>query len=296
MTLTNVSSKVSLMGSTIYSAAKWPALLKEIPKKARPGRLFIKGTPPPKDALIISIVGTRNPTSYGRDAAHEIARELAGRGIILASGLAMGIDSIIHRAALEAGAPTLAVLGSGLNEDVLYPKENLDLAQKIVAGGGALISEYEDAQKPELWTFPQRNRIIAGIAKVVIVIEAGEKSGALITARFAAEFGREVMALPGSIFHSQSAGTNALIKDGASPITSADDVFSALGLDPARKDKKTTPESAEEAKILNILEEELPLDEIIKRTGIGPHAVLSATAALEIRGAVKNSGGLWRKT
>ncbi len=283
------------MDSTIYSAALWPALLKEVPEKAKPVQLFIKGAPPPADALIVSIVGTRNPSSYGKDAAYEIAIRLARYGIVLASGMALGIDSIVHRAALEAGTPTLAILGSGLDDTVLYPKENIELAKKIIEGGGALISEYEDTQKPELWTFPKRNRIVAGIAKIVIVIEAGEKSGALITARFAAEFGREVMALPGSIFHPQSVGTNALIKEGAAPITSADDVFWALGLEPERTHKKIAPESIEEEEILNVLGEELSLDEIIKRSGIAAHAVLSAMTALEIRGAIKNAGGVYRK-
>ncbi|MBI2052970.1 MAG: DNA-protecting protein DprA, partial [Candidatus Ryanbacteria bacterium] len=175
------------MDATIYSVTprgeRWPALLRELPEKAKPKKLFVKGALPPADALVISIVGTRKPTSYGRELASQIVRALAPFRVVVASGMAIGIDAIAHRTALEEKLPTLAFLGCGLDESVIYPRENLMLARNIISGGGAVISEYEHDQKAALWTFPERNRIIAGIAHALIVVEAGEKSGALITAR-----------------------------------------------------------------------------------------------------------------
>lgn len=284
------------MDATIYSRFEWPRLLREIPEKIQPKTLYIAGAPPPPDALIISIVGTRRPTSYGKEVAHEIAGALARARIIIASGLALGIDSIAHTAALEAGTPTIAILGSGINENLLYPKENVPLARRIIESGGSIISEYDASQKPELWTFPQRNRIIAGIAQATIVIEAGEKSGALITARFANDFNRDVFALPGSIFHSQSHGTNTLIKDGATPITSVDSILAALGLETTTRNEKLEAATEEERLILKVLDEESSLDEIIKKTGLSAQKVLSTTLDLEIRGMIKNTGGgIYRK-
>jgi DNA processing protein len=225
----------------------------------------------------------------------EIARALARRNIIIVSGMARGVDTIAHRAALDADAPTIAVLGSGLSEKVIYPKDNVGLSREIAAKGGAIISEYESDQKPELWTFPQRNRIIAGIAKAVIVTEAGEKSGALITARYALEYGRDVLALPGQMMSPLSRGTNTLIKEGATPITSIDDIFEALGIDVSSKEMSTKEHSPDERTILEQLTEELSTDEIIKRTQLSPHAVLASIASLEIEGMIKQTGGMWRK-
>ena len=294
------SLTVKIMGSSIYridsNSPEWPELLCELPEKARPKELFVRGTLPPKDALIVSIVGTRKPTTYGRDMAEDIARTLTLRGIVIASGMALGIDTVAHQTAIATHAPTLAILGNGLSESVMYPKENLALSREIVESGGAIISEYKDDQKPELWTFPQRNRIIAGIAKAVVVIEAGEKSGALITARFATEYNREVFALPGQIKSAQSQGTNALIKQGAIPITSANDILEALGLAPETEKIERESASEEEQKILDALDEERGLDDIIRQTQLAPHAVLAATTSLELRGFVRSTGGIYRKT
>lgn len=285
--------------ASIYSITKsdphWPLLLNELPEKAPPKSLYIKGTLPPADALVVGVVGTRKPSLYGKDAAAEITRALARRGVVIASGLALGIDSVAHKIALEEDTPTIAILGCGLDPKVLYPKENADLAKKIVEQNGALVSEYEPAQKPELWTFPQRNRIIAGIAKAIIVIEAGEKSGALITARFATDYGRDVYALPGQIYNTQALGTNALIKQGAVPITSPDDVLEALGF-PAEERQTPQASTPDEEKILEALDESESLDEVIKHTRLPASTVLATTTALEIRGMIKNiGGGLYRK-
>ncbi len=286
---------------SIYSISKtdahWPNLLRELPAKAQPKQLYIRGQLPPSDALVVAVVGTRKPSNYGKDAAIEIVRALAHHRIVIASGMALGIDSIAHKTALEENTPTIAVLGCGLDQSVIYPKDNIALAEKICASGGALVSEYPPGQKPELWTFPQRNRIIAGIAKAIIVIEAGEKSGALITARFATEYNRDVLALPGQIFNSQAQGTNILIKQGATPITSPDDILEVLGLETnSIKSTEKNYATPEEEKILAILNESESLDTIIKQTKLPANIVLASTTLLEIRGMIKNiGGGLYRK-
>ncbi|MSR76024.1 MAG: DNA-protecting protein DprA [Candidatus Ryanbacteria bacterium] len=287
------------MEPSIYSITHthqgWPALLRELPPKAVPAALHIKGALPSPDTLIVGIVGSRNPTRYGKDMTEEIARALARRGIVIASGMARGVDTIAHRAALDVGTPTIAVLGSGLSEKVIYPKDNIGLSREIATKNGAVISEYGADQKPELWTFPQRNRIIAGIAKAVIVTEAGEKSGALITARYALEYGRDVLALPGQMTSPLSRGTNALIKEGAIPIVSIDSIFEALGIEISSEIKNTMAYSPDEQTILEHLTEELSTDEIIKRTRLAPQVVLASTASLEIEGMIKQTGGVWRK-
>lgn len=288
------------MDSSIYTVEErdpgWPILLKELPERVRPKKLYIKGTLPPPDALIVAIVGTRRPSYYGKEAAYSIARKLAEHRIVIVSGMARGIDSIAHKAALDAGTPTIAVLGTGLDERVIYPRENMEVAKKIIGEGGAVISEYEPDTHAEHWTFPQRNRIIAGISRTTIVIEAGAKSGALITARFATEFGRDVFALPGSIYSSQSQGTNNLIKQGAIPITSELDILEALGLKEEATPANAANVSSEEQKILSALEEELALDEIIKKTGLPAGEVLALITTLEIRGMIKGiGGGIYRK-
>jgi len=299
LTLDFQSSTVPIMEPSIYSVTerseKWPALLQELPQKSKPKQLYVAGELPPPDALVVGIVGTRRPTSYGKDATEAITRALSDRGIVIASGLAAGIDSIAHKTALEMNVPTIAVLGSGVSEAVLYPKENLELFRAIAHGGGAVISEYPPDQKPELWTFPQRNRIIAGIAKAVVVIEAGEKSGALITAQFATEFNRDVFALPGPISSAVSKGTNKLIKEGAIAISDPNDILAALGFEERAQAHTVHDVSHDEQKILDALHESLALDEIIKATRLNPAAVLASTTSLELRGIIKSDGGTYRK-
>jgi DNA processing protein len=291
--------KVVVMESSIYkvehNSPTWPSLLNQVSEKVKPAALNVKGKLPPNDALIVAVVGTRRPSHYGIDVADSITRSLAKKGVVIVSGLAIGIDTIAHKAALAEGTPTLAVVGCGLNNDVMYPKQNVPLAEIICLRGGALISEYENDKNAEVWTFPQRNRIIAGIAHSTIVIEAGEKSGAIITARHALEFGREVFAVPGSIYSSQSVGTNTLIKEGAQPITSADDLFKSLGIE-FDNIRIETSINSEEKKVLQALSSELQLNDLIKITQLSPTKILAAASSLELKGLVKDmGGGIWRK-
>jgi DNA processing protein len=276
----------------ILEKREWPELLHQLPNQAKPKQLWIEGDPLPSDALCVAMVGTRRYTPYGKEAAYDIAFELAKQKIVIVSGLAVGIDTVAHEAALDAGGRTIAVLGSGLDPKVCFSFRNHALAERITRSGGALISEYEPRQIATLWTFPQRNRIIAGIAKAVAVIEAREKSGALITARFATEYNRELFALPGSIFAETSRGTNKLIAQGAFPLSCARDILATLGL--ARENGLEQTREAlsfPERRAIETLEEPLSLDEIIKRSKLPTHEIMTATSMLEIKGLIRNMGG-----
>ena len=175
-----------------------PPQLLEIPQP--PKTLYIRGTLPSQDAIYLAVVGSRKYTSYGRDICEKLVRGLAGYPVIIVSGLALGIDTIAHKTAMSVGLTTIAFPGSGLDNSVLYPRTNLSLAQEIINAGGCLISEMQPTERATLYSFPQRNRLMAGISKAVLIIEAEEKSGTLITARMALDYNRDVLAVPGSIF------------------------------------------------------------------------------------------------
>lgn len=192
-----------------------------------PPVLFTRGCLTPADSIAVALVGTRRATSYGRAVAERLTRELASAGVTVVSGLARGIDTVVHHAALQAGGRTLAVLGNGL--DQVYPAENAALARGIVdKRAGALVSEFPPGIPPDAVNFPRRNRIISGLSLATVIVEAGERSGALITADFALEQGRDVLAVPGSVFSPTCAGTNELLKQGATPVTSAKDILDVL--------------------------------------------------------------------
>jgi len=205
---------------------RYPSRLREAPDG--PAVLYVRGSLPPDSTPLVAVVGTRRPTSYGRQATAELVDGLVSRGVIIVSGLAIGIDTVAHREALERGGTTVAVLASGL--DLVYPAENLALAQRIAANG-ALVSEYPPGVKPRPESFLLRNRIMSGLSAGVVVIEAGERSGALRTAHAAVDQNREVFALPGSIFSTQSRGTNHLIQEGAKLVRSVEDILVELGID-----------------------------------------------------------------
>lgn len=275
------------------SSKEFPALLGEIPEP--PEKLFLRGKLPSPELIPIAVVGSRNATPYGRDAVKTIIAGLRGYPIAIISGLALGIDSYAHRAALDAGLYTLAVPGSGLSDDVIYPRNHLSLAHEILEKGGGLLSEYEPDFKATQWSFPQRNRIMAGIAKAVLVIEAEEKSGSLITARLALDYNRDVWAVPGSIYSSNSSGTNKLIARGATVITSAADVLDQLGLAEAAILSNPDNCSEDEQKLLAILSEPLSKDELCQRLSWSASKVAITVAGLEIQSLVAQSGDLIRR-
>lgn len=258
-----------------------------------PPVLYVRGDFRAEDDWAVAVVGTRHASAYGREAARMLAGDLARAGVTIISGLARGIDAQAHRAALEAGGRTVAILGSGI--DVIYPWENAHLAEEIVAAG-ALITEYPLGTQPEASNFPPRNRIISGMSRGVVVVEAGERSGALITAGFAADQGRDVFAVPGSIFQRGSQGTNRLIRDGAQPVFSALDVLEALNLTSVPQQVEAQllfPTDATEALLLDQLAEEpMHVDEVSRATGLPIATVTSTLALMELKGLVRHAGGM----
>lgn len=205
----------------------FPFLLKQI--NQQPDFLYISGKLPSEDTKILCVVGARRYSNYGEEVCKKLISGLAGYDICIVSGLAFGIDSIAHRAALDAGLQTIAFPGSGLDPSVLYPSKHIDLAEKIVLSGGAVISEFEMTQPSLPWTFPQRNRLMAGMSHATLVIEATDKSGTLITSRLAMEYNRDVGAVPGPIFSHLAEGPNNLISNGAKIIRHSNDVLEMLG-------------------------------------------------------------------
>ncbi|MBX2866739.1 DNA-processing protein DprA [Candidatus Kaiserbacteria bacterium] len=206
-----------------------PPYLCEIPDP--PEQLYVRGKLPPSDTTYLAVVGSRKYTEYGRRVVETLIQDLRGHNICIVSGLALGIDALAHEAALQNNLHTIAVPGSGLDDSVLYPKTNRRLAERILESGGALLSEFEPTFKATRWSFPRRNRIMAGLSHAVLIIEAEEKSGTLITARMAADYNRDVLVVPGDIFSKNSHGTHQFLKLGATPVTCADDILDALSFD-----------------------------------------------------------------
>ncbi len=272
---------------------KYPKLLKEI--HSPPALLYIKGKFEKEDKFAVSIVGTRRATSYGKQTTYEIAYNLAKSGLTIVSGLAIGIDREAHKAALDAGGRTIAVLACGLDKATIYPPNNRKLADQL-AECGAIISEYP-LQTPALrHYFPARNRIISGLSLGTLVSECGERSGALITARHALEQNREVFALPGNIYSPGSTGPNNLIKMGAKPVTSFQDILDELNLNQAveyTKVSKIIPDSKEEEILLQFLSKEsIHVDNLVKKSKLDTAVVTSTLTLMEMKGKVKNLGGM----
>lgn len=259
-----------------------------------PPVIFIKGSVKSLDKLAIAVIGSRRPSPYGLLVAEKFARDLAALGVTVVSGMARGIDTAGHKGALSGGGRTVAVLGCGL--DVVYPRENKRLMDKIV-DSGAVISEYPLGTPPEPWHFPARNRIISGLSLGTVVVEAAEKSGALITADFALEQGRDVMAVPGNVVSPLSRGPHKLIKQGARLVEGAGDIIDEMGLErlfPIQEEDAggKVKMSVEEKALYNLLSlEPVSLDELIDRTGFLPQKVLAALAYLEIKGLTRQMPG-----
>jgi DNA processing protein len=269
----------------------YPEALLNIPDS--PPLLYVKGTLAEMDATALAVVGTRKATPYGRDAAYQLSRELAAQNVTIISGLAQGIDERAHRGALDGGGRTIAVLGSGI--DKLYPMAHSELARQI-AQSGAVISEFPLGTPPEGRNFPRRNRIISGLSLGVLIVEAPIQSGALITAVAALDQGRDVFAVPGSIYSQASAGTNRLIQEGAALITCADDILGALNV--ARTTAHTrliaervAPANPTEQLLLeNLSAEPLHIDDLARISGLPITVVSSTLTLLELKGLAQNVG------
>lgn len=272
----------------------YPKLLKEI--NDPPHTLFIRGQLPTTASPTLGVVGTRKFTAYGKRACEDIVGPLAKQGFVVISGLALGIDGIAHQTTLDSGGTTIAVLGTGINKSNIYPSFHQPLSEKIIASGGAIISEYPPGFEPTKYSFPARNRIIAGMSMGTLVIEAPETSGALITARCALDYNREVFAIPHSIHSPTGIGPNNLIKMGAKLITNSQDIIEALnieGLIDTIQNRETLPSSPTEAKIFACLSKEPQhIDVIIKNSGLDSASISSAMILMEMKGMIRNLGGM----
>ncbi len=271
----------------VIERARFPPLLRAIYDP--PLRLYVRGGA--EDDMLarpaVAVVGARACSSYGAQVARRLGRELAAGELVVVSGLARGIDGETHRGALEAGGLTVAVLGCGIDRD--YPAAHAELARRI-RERGLVVSEYEPGVEPAPWRFPARNRIIAGLAAATVVVEARERSGALITADLALEEGRDVLAVPGEITSSLSAGTNALLKLGAGPCTSAEDVLDLFGMTGQARAAPSVGESA--AAVLALLP--AAADDVVRATGLDAQTVAVALAELELAGLASEGDGLYR--
>ena len=271
---------------------EYPPLLRSIPDP--PATLWLRGEAPTEllGRPAVAIVGARACSSYGRSVARSLSRELAAAGLVVVSGMARGIDGEAHRGALDVGGITVAVLGCGI--DRYYPAAHRDLAGRIVERG-LIVSEYEPGIEPAPWRFPARNRIIAGLCAATVVVEARERSGALITADFALVDGREVMVVPGEITSAVSTGSNALLRLGATPVTAAADVLEAYGIErmveaPARI------EGIAGDLLHRLAEGPASIDELARAAGVAPGEVAAALIELELAGRVDESDGVYRPT
>lgn len=281
-------------------------LLKEIPETVLmplleipepPSALYIEGQLPSAEKIFLTVVGSRRLSTYGREVCAELIKGLTGQPIVIVSGLALGIDTVAHQSALMAGLTTIAFPGSGLDRSVLYPASNRQLAEKIIASGGALISEYEPKFKATPYSFPRRNRLMAGLAKATLIIEASKKSGTLITARLALDYNRDVLAVPGSIHWPNSVGPNWLIREGATPITNSEDLLEALGLENKQAEKSLSLFSEleltpAESKILDLLKNGLTdRDELIEKSGYSPAEGNTALMLLTLKNLITDQAG-----
>lgn len=270
----------------------YPKLLNQIPNP--PYLLYTKGSLDVNSSKSIAIVGSRKYTSYGAQIANSFARDLAKSGITIVSGMAIGIDSFAHRGALSGNGYTVAVLGNSLDSKSIYPRVNFSLSREIEDSGGMLLSEYPPETSAGPLTFPARNRIIAGVSLGTLVVEAGEKSGALITAKMALDFNREVFSIPGSLFSPASSGTNDLIKKGAKLVTNLSDILEELNIDQPENPTMSLkiPANALEEKLLKILSSDpIHIDIISKVSKLKTFEVSSALSVMEIKGWTKNIGG-----
>ena len=270
---------------------RYPELLARIADP--PVRLFCRGDVALLNTFCIAVVGTRRASDYGKQACRDVAGGLAAAGITVVSGLALGIDATAHRAAVDSKGRTIAVLGAGVGDDTMGPRSNIPLAHDILAHGGLIISEYPEGHEASVWKFPQRNRIISGLSRGVVVVEAARESGSLITAKSALDQDRDVFAIPGSIYWPRSAGTNWLIAEGARPIGSAADVLDAYRLKqmPLPEQSVSTREPVQ-AGILTLLRENGPMHQeaIVATSESDAARVMGAIALLELDGTIRHLG------
>jgi len=260
-----------------------------------PKQLNYRGQKPNWNSTFLTVVGSRRYSSYGKESCEKLIAGLQGYDITIVSGLALGIDAIAHKAALTNNLKTIAVPGSGLDNKVLYPKSNLGLAQRILQAKGTLLSEFDSLEIASPWTFPQRNRIMAGLSKAILVIEATDKSGTLITARLSLDYNREVCVVPTSIFSHYGVGSNKLLRQGATAINTSQDLLETLGFNP-KDNFDQTPRNlidctSEEKHILELLKEPKSRNELIQQSQLTVSQINILLSTMEIKGFIKESLG-----
>mgnify|MGYP003386491637 FL=1 len=270
---------------------EFPPLLVETPEP--PDSLYIRGTLPAPEHKLLTVVGSRRMSRYGKDVVEYLIRGLQGYPVSIVSGLALGIDATAHRAALDAGLHTVALPGSGINRNVIYPASNRDLADEIVEKGGAIMSEWEPNQKTHISFFPKRNRIMAGMSHATLIIEAGMKSGTLITARLASDYGRELLIVPHSIFDEGGEGGHLFMRLGAAPVRSASDILEALGLE--EQARTALDLSPEEERVIEALSSPMPRDELIRTLALPVSDANVLLLGMELKGIIKETLGELRR-
>ncbi len=276
--------------------SEWPAQLLEIPQP--PKRLWVRGELPPSGHKMLTVVGSRAMTRYGQEACEKLITGLAGYPISIVSGLALGTDTCAHKAALSAGLHTLVVPGSGLGDDVLYPRSNRAFAKEILKAGGGFLSEYSPDTLSRVHFFPERNRIMVGLSDAVLIIEAGQKSGTLITARLAGEYNRDLLCIPHRIADPHSFGSHLFIRLGAALISDPLHILEALHIAPRESASiGVAPSDLEDAELViwNMLDEPMTRDEILRGASGAAGEVLTALVALELRGLIKEEFSAWHR-
>jgi DNA processing protein len=273
----------------------YPEQLREIPDV--PAALWVRGSMPPPEHKYLAVVGSRALSAYGREAATSLISGFAGYPISIISGLALGADAAAHRAALNAGLHTIAFPGSGISDQAIAPRTNLGLAKDILASGGALLSEYSPETEAAPWRFPERNRLMVGISHAVLVIEAGDRSGTLITARLAGEYNRDLLCIPHRIGDTHGYGANLFIRLGAALVSESAHILEALGIS-----QKVSAISSEQVSltgneriVYDTLLEPLSRDDLIRQSKLASGDALTALVMLEIRGILKEEFGMWRR-
>ena len=276
------------------SAEQFPLLLREIPQP--PKSLNYRGALPPPDIHLLSVVGSRQYTSYGKQVVDELIDGLNGYPVGIVSGLALGIDSLAHEAALKNNLYTLAIPGGGLSNEAIYPATHKPLARRILEAGGGLLSEFEPHFRATTWSFPQRNRLVAGISRATLLIEAAEKSGTLITARMTVDYNRELLVVPGNIFSKTSAGVHQFLKLGATPVTTAKDILDVLGIEEKQTKEATVRPSlsAAEEVVIALLREPRHRDELIRALGIQTSEATQLLMMMELNNMITAQDNIYR--
>lgn len=278
-----------------WPKSEWLAQLLEIPQV--PKKLWVRGAMPPPENKLLTVVGSRAMTRYGQEACEKLVTGLAGYPVTIVSGLALGTDTCAHKAALAAGLHTLVVPGSGLGDGVLYPRSNRPFAKEILDRGGGFLSEYPPEQASRVYYFPERNRIMVGLSHAILIVEAGEKSGTLITARLASEYNRDLLAIPHRIGDPHSFGPHLFIRLGAALVTEPLHILEALSIPPRESSSTAVISNLEDSElaIWNLLEEPRTRDEILRANAEKVGEFMTALVALELRGLIKEEFGAWRR-